>query len=55
MSPQEIINDRSFIQEQLEQTTQDLFQARSVREIQFLQQKLTYLKQRMKEARRLKK
>lgn len=52
MTPQEIIKDRGFIQEQLEQTTQDLFNARSVREIQFLQQKLTYLKQRMKEAKK---
>ena len=55
MSPQEIIKDRTFIQEQLEQTTQDLFNARSVREIQFLQQKLNYLKARMKEAKKSKK
>ncbi|MBI4894170.1 MAG: hypothetical protein HY833_00315 [Candidatus Aenigmarchaeota archaeon] len=48
MSPQETINSRDFIQEQMDQTTQDLFNARSVREIQFLQEKLKYLKQRMK-------
>lgn len=55
MSPQEIIKDRSFIQSQVEETTEAIFHARSVREIQFLQQKLTYLKQRMKEAKKLKK
>jgi len=48
MSPQETINSRDFIQEQMDQTTHDLFNARSVREIQFLQEKLKYLKQRMK-------
>ena len=55
MSPQEVIKDRNFIQEQLEQTTNDLFHARSVREAQFLQQKLEYLKTRMKEAKKKKK
>lgn len=55
MSPQEVIKDRSFIQDQLDQTTKDLFNARSVREIQFLQQKLNYLKKRMKEAKKTKK
>jgi len=55
MSPQEIIKSRDFIQEQLEQTTQDLFNARSVREIQFLQEKLAYLKKRMREAKKAKK
>jgi hypothetical protein len=53
MSPQEIIKSRDFIQEQLEQTTQDLFNARSVREIQFLQEKLKYLKQRMRESKKV--
>lgn len=51
MSPQEIIKDRTFIQQQVEQTTYDLFHAKSVREAQFLQQKLTYLKKRMREAK----
>lgn len=51
MSPEEIIKDKGFIQDQLEQTTRDLFNARSVREIQFLQQKLDYLKKRMKETK----
>jgi hypothetical protein len=55
MSPQEIIKSKDFIQEQLEQTTQDLFNARSVKEIQFLQQKIIYLKQKIREAKKLKK
>ena len=49
MSPQEVAKSRTFIEDQLEQTTRDLFNARSVREIQFLQQKLDYLKTKMKE------
>lgn len=51
MTPQEVIKSRDFIQDQLEETTQALFNARSVREIQFLQQKLTYLKKRMRETK----
>jgi hypothetical protein len=48
MSPQETINSRDFIQEQMDQTTHDMFNARSVKEIQFLQEKLKYLRQKMK-------
>lgn len=54
MTPQEVIKSRDFIQDQVEETTQALFNARSVREIQFLQQKLTYLKKRMKETKPVK-
>ena len=54
MTPQEVIKSRDFIQDQLEETTQALFNARSVREIQFLQQKLTYLKKKMRETKVLK-
>ena len=49
MSPQEVSKSRTFIEDQLAQTTKDLFNARSVREIQFLQQKLDYLKTKMNE------
>jgi hypothetical protein len=41
-----------FLQEQLADTQRALFYARSVREVKFLQQKIAYLKKRMKEMRK---
>jgi hypothetical protein len=45
----EIINDPEFIREELLRTQQALFNAKSVREIKFLQKKIDYLKARIKE------
>jgi hypothetical protein len=45
----EIINDPEFIKEELFKTQQALFNAKSVREIKFLQKKIDYLKTRIKE------
>lgn len=41
-----IINDPRFVEEQLFDAQQSLFNARSVREIKFLTMKINYLKKR---------
>jgi hypothetical protein len=52
MSPKET---KEAIEHQLSEISKELFNARSIREIQFLQTKLAYFKQRLKEAKRSKK
>ncbi len=47
MSPEELSKSKMFMEDQVEKTTKDLFNARSVKQIQFLQGKLIYLKKRM--------
>lgn len=49
MSSKEIINDPNFIEQELFEAKHALFTAKSVREIRFLQNKINYLKKRMKE------
>lgn len=46
---------REALENQLAEISKELFNARSVREIQFLQTKLAYFKQRLKETKRSKK
>ena len=44
-----------FLEDQLMQTQQNLFFARTVREVKFLQLKIFYLKKQMKETKKNKK
>jgi hypothetical protein len=53
MNDEKTFESREFIEQQLFETQQMLFSARSIREVQFLQSKLDYLKQRMKSIRHL--
>lgn len=53
MSKQEQV--KQALETQLAEVSKELFAARSVREIQFLQTKLAYFKQRLKEAKKSKK
>jgi len=45
------MKDRNLLEEELFETKQALFQARSVKELKFLQNKLKYLMEKLKEAR----
>lgn len=49
MNREKIFETKEFIEQQLFETQQMLFSARSVREALFLQNKLDYLKQRIRE------
>jgi hypothetical protein len=46
-----IIDDPEFIEEELFRTQQALFTAKSVREVKFLQNKINYLKEKIKKAK----
>lgn len=46
---------KQALESQLAEVSKELFNARSVREIQFLQTKMAYFKQRLKEAKKSKK
>lgn len=45
------ITKNQFFEEQLFEAKQQLFAARSVREMKFIQERIVYLKKRMKEAK----
>jgi hypothetical protein len=47
----EIINDPEFIEEELFRTQRALFDAKSVKEIKFLQNKINYLTEKIRKAK----
>ncbi len=51
MNHKEVIDDPAFIEQELFDTRQALFSATSVRQVRFLQNKLNYLKQKMREVK----